>query len=398
MTLPFTYICVLDQHCDNANFLTILLTNNFYIIWPIIILIYISLPQQFTLILCICWINTHNSLFITPVGLQNRIFLIHPLILFYVIYILLRSFIFLQNSNYLVVTTSLSSNIKFLCMGLCSFTLFLGGFWAQQEFNWGGWWSWDSVEMSSVLLWLFILYYIHTPAKLLRNLWCLRLLYLYFLGLLTIIWFMNRSNLFSSIHAFTSSYTYLYLFLYLCAGISVYMFSSYIYYIPHFKYFWKSIRNLIFVFTAHWCWLFFMDYNVTHFKIYYWLLFVFFYYTFVLQKVLIVSTNTLKFSVDLIHLLYITLFMFLLISYNLNHNVYLFTHNNIGGLINFSFLYKSFYTHNLFLNLTLSYFMFQSFTFFKPIIFFTFNNAMVWVYKQTTLGIVSSYLYYWLWL
>lgn len=35
-------------------------------------------------------------------------------------------------------------------------TLFLGGWWAFQEFTWGGWWNWDGVEVPLLLLSLYV--------------------------------------------------------------------------------------------------------------------------------------------------------------------------------------------------------------------------------------------------
>lgn len=39
--------------------------------------------------------------------------------------------------------------------------LFLGGWWASQEFNWGGWWNWDLIESPALIYSLVMLMHLH---------------------------------------------------------------------------------------------------------------------------------------------------------------------------------------------------------------------------------------------
>lgn len=75
-------------------------------------------------------------------GLQNSLFNVHPLLFFVSIVFCIKNNKFTHYSYYFIA-------------------LFLGGFWAAQEFNWGGWWNWDTIETPTLVLSTITLVHLH---------------------------------------------------------------------------------------------------------------------------------------------------------------------------------------------------------------------------------------------
>ena len=98
-------------------------------------------------------------------NLLNGIMLIHPVVLyfFYSVYLLeykvnLKK-LFFQIKKF----KSKNSNQKILAsIFVILYAILLGGWWAEQELSWGGWWSWDFVELLSVN---YLLYYLILQHK-----------------------------------------------------------------------------------------------------------------------------------------------------------------------------------------------------------------------------------------
>ena len=61
-------------------------------------------------------------------------------------------------------TTRVFSLLCAILIGVC-----LGSFWANQELNWGGFWSWDPVELISLLLFLWFLVQLHNKNNIIFN-------------------------------------------------------------------------------------------------------------------------------------------------------------------------------------------------------------------------------------
>lgn len=130
-------------------------------------------------------------------GLQNSLAGIHPTILLAIYAILV-----LFGIGYCNV--SLRGGYLYV-VSILALTIALGGLWAFQEYTWGGWWNWDSVETPSAVLWFFLLlYFIHgTPlTTVLTAKW-------HYLSILVVLLntFMVRYSDSGSVHAFTSSLT-----------------------------------------------------------------------------------------------------------------------------------------------------------------------------------------------
>lgn len=81
---------------------------------------------------------------LTPVpGLFNGIAVVHP-------FLILNVYgLWLQQS---LVHRFRNANLKITCV--LGVALLLGGWWAFQEFTWGGWWNWDSIEVPVLLVWI----------------------------------------------------------------------------------------------------------------------------------------------------------------------------------------------------------------------------------------------------
>ncbi|MEM1578847.1 MAG: cytochrome c biogenesis protein CcsA [Archaeoglobaceae archaeon] len=71
----------------------------------------------------------------------------------------------------------------------------LGGLWAYRTLGWGGFWGWDPVENSSLLLWLSLTAYFHLKKG--RDLFIyLAMIFVFFTA------FITRSGILSSVHSF----------------------------------------------------------------------------------------------------------------------------------------------------------------------------------------------------
>jgi len=111
--------------------------------------------------LCLNLINLN----IIP-SLTNGFFLIHPIciILTYCLFwnLLNKKFnIFIKNyfNNIKLLYYSILTKIE---LSISIIAIFLGGWWANQELGWGGWWSWDSVELINLFL---VCYFIKLEHK-----------------------------------------------------------------------------------------------------------------------------------------------------------------------------------------------------------------------------------------
>lgn len=121
--------------------------------------------------------------------LSNGLFFVHPTIL----YVGFAAYAF--KINFKINLTAL-----FIFF---STSIFLGGWWAAQELNWGGWWSWDFVEFLALLLQLKILIQLHAKLRhqgVINSVFS-RIINFFFLILIL---HSSKLGLVSSVHAFTS--------------------------------------------------------------------------------------------------------------------------------------------------------------------------------------------------
>jgi len=104
--------------------------------------------------------------------LINGLLLIHPFLLYfaccYMISFFLRNSLFFKNNLlYLFLNKSSTFEIMILLL-IIMLSITLGSWWAEQELSWGGWWSWDIIELISLHYLFLFLFFIHLPKKYLK--------------------------------------------------------------------------------------------------------------------------------------------------------------------------------------------------------------------------------------
>lgn len=138
-------------------------------------------------------------------NLLNGLLIIHPIILytsygmmFYLIYyIFFIKFKFMFYNNFFFVNKQQYLNTVLILL----LSIFLGSWWAEQELSWGGWWSWDFIEIISLNFFFILLFLIHMPKyKIFLN-W---FEYDFFIKIL-IFMVIVRFNFLNSIHNFISN-------------------------------------------------------------------------------------------------------------------------------------------------------------------------------------------------
>lgn len=92
--------------------------------------------------------------------LTNGFFVIHPLIILLSFSIFISVLIYNKEFLYNIKINNSKKKLSTL-LSLLLLGMFLGAYWANQEVGWGGWWSWDYVENINLILFLFILLSIH---------------------------------------------------------------------------------------------------------------------------------------------------------------------------------------------------------------------------------------------
>jgi len=137
--------------------------NYFLLVW-ILLLFYLNLLS----------VGVYKGLFqtlssniiTTNTNLLNGLMLIHPIIL-YCFYVIFLTKIFLVLYLKTSTTTQPRKHSFFWGGGLIysSYSaLILGCCWAEQELSWGGWWSWDFVELIALNFFLLMVFAIHTTT------------------------------------------------------------------------------------------------------------------------------------------------------------------------------------------------------------------------------------------
>jgi len=108
----------------------------------------------------------------------------------------------------------------FLTLGIA-----LGGVWAYLVLGWGGFWSWDPVETSSLIPWITATGFLHALSVYRRNkqsfnitsaaLACTTFIFVIYAALVT------RSGLFNSVHAFGDAPTGTLLLILICSAVTI---------------------------------------------------------------------------------------------------------------------------------------------------------------------------------
>lgn len=135
--------------------------------------------------------------------LINGVVLIHPILVYitYILLIILTNIVY-NNTKYMNYFFYLLKNSLNRLL-FCSFiALFLGGWWAQQELNWGGWWNWDFVEIIALIFYILILYLTHTRIYVNYNNFNFLVKIIFFY--LFCFFLFVRVDILNSIHSFNS--------------------------------------------------------------------------------------------------------------------------------------------------------------------------------------------------
>jgi hypothetical protein len=335
------------------------------------------------------WLLLHNQQYLTPIALQNKIFLIHPILL---IGVVLGCWGFIT-PQYNLKNSYKRLSFLFLFM---SFSLFLGGFWAQQEFNWGGWWSWDSVEMTSLWLWLWLLLYTHQFK--IYGFACHSRNQVLLVLVSVVVWSLNRSSLFSSIHSFSGSYVFLYM------SFCLKLIFSYVF--CRFALLWpSSLRGVIFYAQTLWFSLYllwficvYVDLNVSRFRWYQPVLYLLsgFYVVVVYKREVGVLASS-WWRANLYHLVYFFILLCFFVGFNLTSRVWTIC---VGGRwyeVSYGYHICSFLSI-CFLSATnhLSLLFTSQLIFFKPQNIMIVPGFLMWFLKP--LGLYSTWsVLVWLW-
>ena len=229
----------ISLYYQTVNFLNT--KNNFILVLVLItiLLINVKVKFQYTYISLISlWlaIYLYNSLFNNVninlysllgcfnnvnINLLNGIMLIHPPILYlfysyFFIHIFNKWFYVNQRLKYL---KSLKQHKLFIFMFLVLVSILLGCWWAEQELSWGGWWSWDFVELLALNLFIISIIYIHKEKDTNTNISYIIHLYVLIISVISV-----RFNIINSIHNFINFESQNQYYIYIIIYIMVYMY------------------------------------------------------------------------------------------------------------------------------------------------------------------------------
>lgn len=182
-------------HKCNLNFFV----NVFYNLLKLIFFLNIFIYQLHPSILNNLLLYSNN----VNTSLINGVVLIHPILIYLTYFLLIVNFMFLKNNFYKVNFVIFIFKKNILIIALCSFlALFLGGWWAQQELNWGGWWNWDFVELIALIFFIITLYILHNNFfKIYNNFFIINnVIYFYLICFFLFV----RIDVLNSIHSFNS--------------------------------------------------------------------------------------------------------------------------------------------------------------------------------------------------
>ena len=158
-----------------------------------------------------------NDIINFNLSLFNGLLLLHPFLLFLAYSIML--IIIFYYFFFIIFSKSKLTLSNFIISYLTSFlipTIILGALWAQQELNWGGWWSWDIIELGSLFWIVFLITAMHFKYYNVNFIFT----HNFFLVFFIFFYLGVRFSFFDSIHSFVSDnitdfkgYNYFYIIL-----------------------------------------------------------------------------------------------------------------------------------------------------------------------------------------
>ncbi len=184
---------------------------NIWISFSIVLyFLYVAHPYNYV----IKYLQIHNI----NTTLQNGLLNIHPPLIYYtyinVFFIWLQNFSKLSNRTYIYN----SSSVFYVFILVSLFGMVLGAVWASQELNWGGFWSWDPVEIVSLVTALIFIKSLHNQ----NNIFIHNSIMLY-VTIFFSIYLIIRTSAVSTVHSFVRSANISPYFIFVTIIISLYV-------------------------------------------------------------------------------------------------------------------------------------------------------------------------------
>lgn len=167
----------------------------------------------FFILICFIYINSlekfqffnlnYNCLNSINLTLVNGLILIHPVCIYFTYLCIILHYLFWKyNYNFLNYCINLLKSFLLIFLFTSLIAVILGGWWAQQELNWGGWWNWDYVEVIAFIFFLKSVILSHT--SIINNYNFILTLNPTILFNLVIFFLLIRVDFLNSIHSFSS--------------------------------------------------------------------------------------------------------------------------------------------------------------------------------------------------
>lgn len=183
-------------------FILIVIYNNYFIYNSFIFYLFFALVV----------FNTKYNIFDNHVinstvnkNLTNGLLIIHPILLYSsyaaLLFIIYKNMYKKFNFIFFFSTLDFNKNFNLTTATILLLSIFLGSWWAEQELGWGGWWSWDFIEIISLNFFFITILLLHNVNYKNFFLW----LELDLLFKIIIYMIIVRFNFLNSIHNFISN-------------------------------------------------------------------------------------------------------------------------------------------------------------------------------------------------
>lgn len=165
-------VSLLNTKCNIALILLVsLIFLNFLkknpVKWPLIVLVVLFYVNTIPGTISTNTFSNITAISVVNTNLLNGLMLIHPVLLylFYVLYLVyIYKLLDLSKPTDTKPTPNTNSHWVGLMLSASYTSLILGCFWAEQELSWGGWWSWDFVELIALNFFIYTICSVHNPT------------------------------------------------------------------------------------------------------------------------------------------------------------------------------------------------------------------------------------------
>jgi len=164
----------------------------FFFSYVLIILMYFCVPDS-NYNYVWTFLHSHNI----SATLQNGLLNIHPVFIYYIYSMTLIFYYYIYRYDSVYIPKEFIRSSLYIVIINTAVGIILGAVWASQELNWGGFWSWDPVELVSLILFFIILALLHTENGFIMK----GRIFLIVMSIV-IIYFIIRLGLITSVHSF----------------------------------------------------------------------------------------------------------------------------------------------------------------------------------------------------